>query len=105
MTGNILARQWHPRLGTSTDEAIRVPILIVAPQSTFCRSPGAPSTDSCAVEEGALFVCVIGVRQHSRWRTNADCPGTFQIDHKLTRQLWSNSDHLPSSVPGEITHL
>ena len=25
MTGNILARQWHPRLGTSTDEAIRVP--------------------------------------------------------------------------------
>jgi hypothetical protein len=30
MTGNILARQWHPRLGTSTDEAIRIPILIVA---------------------------------------------------------------------------
>ena len=23
MTGNILARQWHPRLGTSRDEAIR----------------------------------------------------------------------------------
>jgi hypothetical protein len=32
MTGNILARQWHPRLGTSTDEAIREPILIVGPQ-------------------------------------------------------------------------
>ena len=30
MTGNILARQWHPRLGTSTDEAIRILILIVA---------------------------------------------------------------------------
>ena len=30
MTGNILVRQWHPRLGTSTDEAIRVLILIVA---------------------------------------------------------------------------
>jgi len=25
-------RQWHPRLGTSTDEAIRIPILIVALQ-------------------------------------------------------------------------
>ena len=34
MTGNILARQWHPRLGTSTDEAIRIPILIVALQLT-----------------------------------------------------------------------
>src|ERR1700722_7899799 len=33
MTGNILARQWHPRLGTSTDEAIRILILIVAPQA------------------------------------------------------------------------
>jgi hypothetical protein len=33
MTGNILARQWHPRLGTSTDEAIRIPILIVALQT------------------------------------------------------------------------
>src|SRR4051794_33650009 len=30
MTGNILARQWHPRLGTSTDEAIRNLIQIVA---------------------------------------------------------------------------
>ena len=30
MTGNILTRQWHPRLGTSMDEAIRIPILIVA---------------------------------------------------------------------------
>jgi hypothetical protein len=35
MTGNILARQWHPRLGTSTDEAIRVPIQIVALQIPF----------------------------------------------------------------------
>jgi hypothetical protein len=34
MTGNILARQRHPRLGTSTDEAIRIPILIVALQRT-----------------------------------------------------------------------
>jgi hypothetical protein len=32
MTRNILARQWHPRLGTSTDEAIRVLIQIVALQ-------------------------------------------------------------------------
>ena len=32
MTGNILARQRHPRLGTSADEAIRIPILIVALQ-------------------------------------------------------------------------
>ncbi len=41
MTGNILARQWRPRLGTSTDEAIRIPILIVAPQ------PLADQLDRC----------------------------------------------------------
>jgi hypothetical protein len=42
MTGNILARQWHPRLGTSTDEAIRIPILIVALENRLV------SADSCA---------------------------------------------------------
>jgi hypothetical protein len=44
MTGNILARQWHTRLGTSTDEAIRLPIQIVAlypPGST--TSPDLPT--------------------------------------------------------------
>ena len=39
MTGNILARQWHPRLGTSTDEAIRLLIKIVALQSDTDRIP------------------------------------------------------------------
>jgi hypothetical protein len=40
MTGNILARQWHPRLGTSTDEAIRIPILIVALHDALKRLAG-----------------------------------------------------------------
>jgi hypothetical protein len=40
MTGNILARQWHPRLGTSTDEAIRVPIQIVALESPKAERAG-----------------------------------------------------------------
>ena len=39
MTGNILARQWHPRLGTSTDEAIRILILIVAPHLDIGQAP------------------------------------------------------------------
>ena len=32
-------RQWHPRLGTSTDEAIRILILIVAPDSRNRNGP------------------------------------------------------------------
>jgi hypothetical protein len=32
----------------------------------FAGLPAHPSTDSCAVEEGALFDYVIGLRQHSR---------------------------------------
>jgi len=37
MTGNILVRQWHPRLGTSADEAIRNPIQIDALHVTRWR--------------------------------------------------------------------
>src|ERR1700722_17394564 len=49
MTGNILARQWHPRLGTSTDEAIRILILIVAPQKAnlVCRVQWVDRSDRC----------------------------------------------------------
>src|ERR1700733_12337303 len=44
MTGNILARQWHPRLGTSTDceRALNTPHLWASKFPQFCRGVSPP---------------------------------------------------------------